>query len=176
MCNFLSFKIEKSPEGLKVVTAKDLESHSEIPGDGYEGEWTDNDELEVRVAPDTSDCVKSELEAYVRKTYKTRQKMIDKLIVQYLKTGVLPDHFYEHSKLNDRKLRLFACDCAEHALPIFKKAYPDDKRPRTSIDTARKFAKGEATQEEMAAARDAARDAQKVIILQYICSLEDIEL
>ena len=162
MCNFISFKIEKSPEGLKIITAPDLESHSEIPGDGYEGEWLDNGELEVRVAPDVSDCVKSELEAYIRKTYKTRQKMIDKLIIYYLATGVLPDRFYEHSKLDDRKLRLFACDCAERALPFFEKSYPNDKRPRISIEMARKFANGEVTNEEMTAAWAAAEVAAEV--------------
>ena len=161
MCEFISFKIEKSPEGLKIVTAPDLDSHSEIPGDGYEGEWTENDELEVRVASDVSDCVKSELEAFVRKTFKTRQKMIDKLIVQCLKSGILPDYFYDCSKLDDRKLRLFACDCAEQVLPIFEKAYPDDKRPRASIETARKYANGKATQDELAAARAAAWDAAR---------------
>ena len=30
MCNFISFKIEKSPEGLKVITAKDLAAKGEI--------------------------------------------------------------------------------------------------------------------------------------------------
>ena len=161
MCNFISFKIEKSLEGLKIITAPDLENHSEIPGDGYEGEWREDGALEVRVAPDVSDNVKSELESFVRKTYKTRQKMIDKLIVQYLKSGILPDSFYEHSKLDNRKLRLFVCGCAEKVLPIFENKYPNDKRPRLSIETARNFANGKATQEEMAAAWAAARAAAR---------------
>jgi len=60
---------------------------------------------------------------------------------------------------NERTARLFACDCAEHVLPIFEKEYPDDKRPRQSIEISRRFANGEATQEEMAAAGAAARAA-----------------
>ena len=61
---------------------------------------------------------------------------------------------------NEKTARLFACDCAEHVLPIFEKQYPDDKRPRHAIETARKFALGTATQDELAA-RDAARDAAR---------------
>ena len=57
---------------------------------------------------------------------------------------------------NERTARLFACDCAERVLPIFEKEYPDNKRPRNAIEVARKFANGDATQEELAAARAAA--------------------
>lgn len=57
---------------------------------------------------------------------------------------------------NEQSARLFACDCAEHVLHIFEKKYPDDNRPRKAIETAREFAMGEATQEELAAAGDAA--------------------
>jgi len=60
---------------------------------------------------------------------------------------------------NERTARLFACDCAEHVQHIWRKGYPDDNRPQAAIDTARKFANGEATAEEMDAAGDAARDA-----------------
>ena len=37
-----------------------------------------------------------------------------------------------------------ACDCAELALPIFEKKYPKDQGPRVAIETARKWALGEA--------------------------------
>jgi len=60
---------------------------------------------------------------------------------------------------NERTARLFACDCAEHVLPIFEKTLPDDKRPRQCIEVARRFANGEATKEELAAAWAAAGDA-----------------
>ena len=58
--------------------------------------------------------------------------------------------------LTDQQMRLFACDCAERVLPIFKAAYPSDKHPRECIDVARRFANGAATKEELSAARDAA--------------------
>lgn len=65
----------------------------------------------------------------------------------------------------DRIARLFACDCAERVLPLFEATRPDDKRPRTAVKTARRFANGEATQRGLDAARaaawDAARDAAR---------------
>ena len=69
--------------------------------------------------------------------------------------AVLP----EQEKDRDRLAREFACDCAAAVLAIYEKKYPNDFRPRTAIVVARKFARGEATREELAAARDAARDA-----------------
>ena len=60
---------------------------------------------------------------------------------------------------DDRTARLFAADCAEHVLPLFEAALPGDARPRTAIETARRFANGEVTDEERAAARAAERAA-----------------
>ena len=59
----------------------------------------------------------------------------------------------------DTEIRLFACDCAERALHIWEENYPDDKRPRQAIETARKYAMGQATQHNLDAASDAAEDA-----------------
>jgi hypothetical protein len=58
--------------------------------------------------------------------------------------------------IDDRTLRLFACDEAERVLPIYERLYPDDKRPRNAIEVARRFAYCKATREELDAARDAA--------------------
>ena len=41
------------------------------------------------------------------------------------------------SFMSDKNWRLFACECAERVLPIFEKEYPDDNRPRKSIETSR---------------------------------------
>lgn len=60
---------------------------------------------------------------------------------------------------NNRTQRLFACDCAEHVLPLFESTLPNDTHPRSAIKVARRFANGEASQEELFAARDAALDA-----------------
>jgi hypothetical protein len=57
---------------------------------------------------------------------------------------------------NERTARLFMCDCAEHVLHIYEERCPNDDRPRKAIETARKFANGEATEKAMASARDAA--------------------
>jgi hypothetical protein len=64
---------------------------------------------------------------------------------------------------NERTARIFACDCAERILHLYEPVYPNDKRPRTAIEVARRFAEGKASEEEMvavwAAARAAAKDA-----------------
>ena len=60
---------------------------------------------------------------------------------------------------NERTARLFACDCAERSLIIYEKQYPDDPRPREAVAVARRFAMGEATQEELDTAWAAAWDA-----------------
>jgi len=62
---------------------------------------------------------------------------------------------------NDRAARIFACDCAEHVLPIWTAEYPDDHRPAKAIEVARRFANGKASAEEMTAARAAAWDAAR---------------
>jgi hypothetical protein len=59
-------------------------------------------------------------------------------------------------KLSDQQRRLLACDYAERVLPLFEAQYPDDDRPRQAIQVARQFANGQATEEEMLEARDAA--------------------
>jgi hypothetical protein len=56
----------------------------------------------------------------------------------------------------DKILRFFACDCAEHVLPIWEKQYPNDQRVKRCILVARRFALGAVTQNDLAAARDAA--------------------
>ena len=62
---------------------------------------------------------------------------------------------------NETNARLFACDCAARSLKYFEKERPDENRPRECIETARRFAHGKATQEELAAARDAAGAAAR---------------
>ena len=62
---------------------------------------------------------------------------------------------------NERTARLFACDCAERVLPLYERRYPDDTGPRHAIETARRYAGGQATKEELAAARAAAWAAER---------------
>ena len=53
-----------------------------------------------------------------------------------------------------RKLLVLAsCACARLSLPLFEKRYPDDKRVRDCIETAEKWARGEATVEALQVAR-----------------------
>ncbi len=65
---------------------------------------------------------------------------------------------------NDRTARLFAADWAEHVLPLFEAAHPDDDRPRRAIAVARRFADGAASAEELDAAGAAAWAASTAVI------------
>jgi hypothetical protein len=58
-------------------------------------------------------------------------------------------------KLDESKLRLFACDCALRVLPFFESVHPQDRRPHLAIEMAQRFARGGATIAEMAAAGNA---------------------
>lgn len=53
-------------------------------------------------------------------------------------------------------LRLLACDYAEHVLPLFEAAYPEDARPRVAIETARRYVCGRALLGKLRVAADAA--------------------
>lgn len=55
---------------------------------------------------------------------------------------------------SDRFCRLYILECAEHVLPIFEEAFPNNKRPRRTIKILRKEMDGEATSKELAYARD----------------------
>ena len=60
----------------------------------------------------------------------------------------------------DRKLLVkAACRCAALALPIFEARYPDDKRPRESIEITLRWTSGSATIKEVRAAAYAAAAA-----------------
>ena len=52
---------------------------------------------------------------------------------------------YVVGEATERNLRLFACDVAEDVLPAFESECPNDLRPRTAIEVARRYALGEAT-------------------------------
>src|SRR3990167_6550560 len=56
----------------------------------------------------------------------------------------------------EKVLRLFLADSAERVLPLYERWYPLDTRPRRAIETARRFARGDATALELAEAETAA--------------------
>ncbi len=59
----------------------------------------------------------------------------------------------------DREKRLTACYMARCVLPIYEAEHPGDLRPRTAIETAERFASGQATADELAASWAASRAA-----------------
>lgn len=62
-----------------------------------------------------------------------------------------------------RLLANWAADCAEHVLPLFTVKYPEDDRPRRAIETARAWARGEATVGEAREAAFAAHAAARSV-------------
>ena len=62
---------------------------------------------------------------------------------------------------NERTARLFACDCAEHVLPLWTAQCSGDHRPADAIAVARRHAEGKASDNELIAARAAARAAAR---------------
>jgi hypothetical protein len=58
-----------------------------------------------------------------------------------------------------KKLVLCACECARIALPLFERRWPGDNRVRKCLDTAERWARGDATIQELREARRAAADA-----------------
>jgi Immunity protein Imm5 len=44
------------------------------------------------------------------------------------------------SETDKKTLVIWACECVERVLPYFEQLYPDDKRPKTAIETAREWA------------------------------------
>ena len=62
----------------------------------------------------------------------------------------------------ERELRLFACDCAESAVEIVRtRGAKPDPRSLAAIATARRFANGEASVEELDAAATSAAEAAR---------------
>ncbi|MDR0466291.1 MAG: hypothetical protein LBH94_02910 [Deltaproteobacteria bacterium] len=56
-------------------------------------------------------------------------------------------------------IRLYACNCAKLVLPIIEAQHPDDQRPRKAVETAERFARGQATKKELVAAEKGALSA-----------------
>jgi hypothetical protein len=63
--------------------------------------------------------------------------------------------------LSDRDLRLFAVWCARESYQYCTDEYPLDQRSIAAVDCAERYANGEATSEELAAAWEAAWEAAR---------------
>jgi hypothetical protein len=72
-------------------------------------------------------------------------KIRDPRFVTIRRGGTLTDE-------DHRRLALWAAACAEHVLPLFEAARPDDPRPRRAIEQARAWVRGEVTMTQARAA------------------------
>ena len=64
-------------------------------------------------------------------------------------------------KGHEKDLRLFACQCARLALPVFEEKYLEDDRPRKAIEAAEAFALGQIDEDELEKATRAADAATR---------------
>tara|TARA_R110000803_G_scaffold210440_2_gene282243 strand:- start:15355 stop:15969 length:615 start_codon:yes stop_codon:yes gene_type:complete len=83
------------------------------------------------------------------------------LLSEALESNGLQEAFWwirnnELTPEQEKDIRLLACTYAEHTLHIFEGRNPDDKRPRKAIETARLYANGDVSEEELRTARGAA--------------------
>ena len=65
----------------------------------------------------------------------------------------------------EREWWLFKADVAELVLPNFEKVYPEDKRPRETIESVRLYADGKITLEELENKRAAAESAVRSVAI-----------
>ena len=72
-------------------------------------------------------------------------KVRDPRFVTIRRGGTLTDE-------DHRRLALWAAACAEHVLPLFESARPDDPSPRRAIEQARAWVRGEVTMTQARAA------------------------
>jgi len=76
-----------------------------------------------------------------------------------------PDRFWallHHEFLTDEQMHLLACNIAEDVLPIFEQEYPNDDRPRRAIEAKRAWLRGEISDDDLDAIRNAAYAAQVI--------------
>jgi hypothetical protein len=81
-------------------------------------------------------------------------KKRDPRFITVRRGGVLQD-------ADHRLLALWAADCAQHVLPFFAEARPDDDRPRRAIESARAWTRREMTMTQARAAAGFANAAAR---------------
>jgi len=68
-------------------------------------------------------------------------KIRDPRLITIRRGGTLTDSDHHH-------LAMWAADCAEHVLPLFERARPEDDRPHRAIELARAWARGDVAMTE----------------------------
>jgi len=84
-------------------------------------------------------------------------------LLQVLESNGMDDTLWAMNNGNveggEKMAHSFTCDVAEHVLYIYEKHVPNDNRPRKAIEVKRLWIEGNASDEELSTAVDAAGDA-----------------
>ena len=70
----------------------------------------------------------------------------------YHASSVVVAHLRVPTLWTTQRAGLYACDLASSVLPLFEEIFPNDERPREAIATARRFAYGRASLDELTCA------------------------
>jgi len=160
MSDFFSFVVMSTKEGLQYFTDKSLVSHSSaislhrLVGIIREIEWDNKDNISLRLLVNESESVQDYFETEIRKSWASRQALVNNEIEKHLRAGRLPDITKYVKTGFDWRLCLVAF--AEHVLPIFESRFPNDNRVRNCIQSIRDFINGKITKEELITIRKAA--------------------
>lgn len=121
-----------------------------LPQNGEPGEWMPPIEGELMPCENGYHlCREKDLVCWIGPTiyaaeYRGERKdNDDKIVVREARL------LFRYDTWNERAAQLFACDCAERVVHLCS----DDERPRQAIEVARRFANGDATEEELATVR-----------------------
>lgn len=83
-------------------------------------------------------------------------KIRDKRFITLRRGGTLTDE-------NHQLLAVWAAGCAEHVLPHFEAARPDDARPRQAVEAAHAWVRGEINMRQALNAAGASQDAAREV-------------
>jgi len=97
---------------------------------------------------------------------------VRKSIVEILNRPPSDLNGHQAFQSDQKKLALWAADCAEHVLPFFEEKYPNDDRPRNAIEACRTWAatgvfKMTVIRKASLDSHAAAREAEKVSAACY---------
>jgi len=122
MCTFCSFWYVPSKDGPKLYCDTSMECHLSAKQmfsfeGGNECEWNGDNLIEVRVGDTISSHMSNHVGGYLRRRFKTREKLVKHLARTLLEKGHVPNFFTGF--LDMREFMLFTVDCMNKNVSVF---------------------------------------------------------